>query len=79
MNADIIACQPHNMKTRIIGKLKLPYRAAAKFTFLKENERSLLRQFLKTIEIEVENTSNDTAASDQEEENIEEFNELDDL
>ena len=53
INADIVMCRPINIKSRIISPEKLSYRAIAKFTFLKQGERTLLRNLLKSIEPEV--------------------------
>ena len=53
LNADIIYCRAFNHKSRIISENKLPYRIVAKFTFLKEGERTLLRQFVQSIEPEI--------------------------
>ena len=39
-----------NMKTRVISDRKMIYRMMIDFTFLKAGERSLLREFLATIE-----------------------------
>ena len=53
VNAEIHYCRPFNIKSRIISENKLSHRIAARFTFLKEGERTLLRQFLASIEPEV--------------------------
>lgn len=53
MNADILYCRPYNMKSRIISANRLPYRIAARFTFLKEGERTLLRNFINSIEVDI--------------------------
>lgn len=49
LNAEVLYCIEFNMKSRIISKNKLPYRTIVKFTFLKEGERTLLRDFVKSI------------------------------
>lgn len=54
VNANIMYCRPYNMKSRIISPKRLPYRVAAKFTFLKEGERTLLRNFISSIEPTIE-------------------------
>jgi len=54
LNADILYSRPYNMKSRIISANRLSYRVAVKFTFLKEGERTLLRNFISTIEPEIE-------------------------
>lgn len=53
VNADIIYCRTFNMKSRIISQNKMPFRVGVKFTFLKEGERTLLRQFVESIEPDV--------------------------
>jgi hypothetical protein len=49
LNADIISCREFNLKTRIISEIKMRYRSTIAFTFLKEGERTLLREFLKSV------------------------------
>jgi len=49
LNAEVLYCVEFNLKSRIISKNKLPYRTIVKFTFLKEGERTLLRDFVKSI------------------------------
>lgn len=49
LNAEVLYCVEFNMKSRIISKNKLPYRTIVKFTFLKEGERTLLRDFVRSI------------------------------
>lgn len=50
MNADILYCRPFNLKSRIISTNNYTHRALIRFNFLKEGERALLRQFIKSIE-----------------------------
>lgn len=50
VNADILYCRPFNLKSRIISQNNYTHRALIRFNFLKEGERALLRQFLKSIE-----------------------------
>lgn len=50
LNADILYCRPFNLKSRIISQNNYNYRVLVKFTFLKEGERALLRQFIQSIE-----------------------------
>lgn len=78
MNADVIYCRPYNMKSRIISANKLPYRVTVKFTFLKEGERTLLRNFISTVEPEIDDLS---ALPKPKSANEEEsgFDELDDI
>lgn len=53
VNANIHYCRPFNISSRIISENRLPYRVVANFTFLKEGERTLLRNFVESIEPEV--------------------------
>ncbi len=53
LNLDVAYCRAFNLKSRIISSQNYRYRVAAKFTFLKEGERTLLRQFIKSVEPEV--------------------------
>lgn len=53
VNADVVYCRPFNIRSRIISDKKVSYRVVARFTFLKEGERTLLRQFIQSIEPEV--------------------------
>lgn len=50
VNADVMYCRPFNFKSRIISKNNFTHRMLVKFTFLKEGERALLRQFIQSIE-----------------------------
>ncbi len=50
VNADVLYCRHYSMKSRIISGQKLPYRVNVQFTFLKPGERTLLREFLESIE-----------------------------
>lgn len=54
MNADVVFCRTYNMKSRIISKNRLPYRVGIKFTYLKDGERTVLRNFVQSIEPTVE-------------------------
>ncbi len=78
INAEVVYCRLFNMKSRIISKIKLPYRVAVDFNFLKEGERTLLRQFLKTVEPEIQEQVQNSAGK-QDDEDEDEFSELDDL
>lgn len=53
VNADVVYCRPFNIRSRIISDKKVSYRIVARFTFLKEGERTLLRQFIQSIEPEI--------------------------
>jgi hypothetical protein len=50
VNAEVHYCRPFNIKSRIISENRLKCRVAANFSFLKEGERTLLRQFIQSIE-----------------------------
>lgn len=76
-NANILYCRPYNMKSRIISANRLPYRIAAKFTFLKEGERTLLRNFISSIEPTLEEIT--PIKKIQSSEPTEDFDELDDF
>ncbi len=53
LNAIVSFCRPFNISSRIISNRKVEYRTVAKFTFLKEGERTLLREFIKSIEPDI--------------------------
>lgn len=53
INADVAFCRTFSMRSRIIGQNRLPFRIGVNFTYLKEGERTLLRQFVSSIEPEV--------------------------
>ncbi len=78
LNAQVIHCRKHSMSSRIISGQKLPHRACFKFTFLKPGEKSLLRQFLLSIEpekvIAQQEDESDGGGDDEDD-----FGELDDL
>ena len=76
VNADILYCRPFNLKSRIISQNNYTHRALIRFNFLKEGERALLRQFLKSIEPEVKSANKANPVKNEEES---EFGELDDL
>jgi hypothetical protein len=77
LNANIVFCREYNMKSRIISKNRLPFRIGADFSFLKEGERTLLRQFIQSIEPFVPEAPVKTEAPSAAED--EDFDELDDL
>lgn len=79
INAEVVYCKPHNMKSRIIGEKKLPYRVGARFTFIKEGERTNLRKFLQSIEPDKPKESAKKQSSNKSEDSTNEFEELDDL
>ena len=53
VNAEVLYCRQFNDRSRIISENKLQCRVCARFTFLKEGERTLLRQFINSIEPEI--------------------------
>jgi hypothetical protein len=75
MNADILYCRQYNMQTRIISKNNYNYRVLIKFTFLKEGERALLRQFIQSIEPDLSKISTKEKSSKDDSD----LSELDDL
>ncbi len=78
VNADIIYCRTFNLKSRVISKNKMPFRVGVKFTFLKEGERTLLRQFVESIEPDVPAPVEKAASSNQDgDEDL--FDSLDDM
>lgn len=79
ISANVIHCREFSMKSRIISQAKLSYRAILKFAFLKEGERTLLRQFLNSVEPEKAPVQKKAAKKVDEDEDDEGFDELDDL
>lgn len=80
MNADVVFCRTYNMKSRIISKNRLPYRVGIKFTYLKEGERTILRNFVQSIEptievVEVQEKKSEGGGGDDE---FDIFDDLDD-
>lgn len=65
-----------NMKTRVLSEKKMLYRCSIKFTFLKEGERSLLREFLQSVEPDMPKAS---AKKEDDKGADEETDELEDL
>ncbi len=53
LNAQVSFCRAFNISSRIISNKKVDYRTVARFTFLKEGERTLLREFIKSIEPDI--------------------------
>ncbi len=70
INATVFYCRPYNMKSRIISHNPLPYRVGVKFSLSKAGERSLLRDFLRSIEPDLEafNTSAPAESSNEDDE-----------
>jgi hypothetical protein len=79
MNADILYCRPFNLKSRIISQNNFNYRALIRFTFLKEGERALLRQFIQSIEPDVQKSDKKSSKSNSDNGDDSGFGELDDL
>lgn len=64
LNGIVVFSRAFNMKSRIISQSSLPYRTGIKFSFLKEGERTLLRNFIKSFETDPKDTSaNEPAAA----------------
>lgn len=61
MGAEIISCARYNRKSRIINPTRPEYRLKAKFNFQTMGERTLLRNFLKSIAPDVPKTKTKTA------------------
>ena len=67
------------MKSRVISQSSLPFRTGIKFTFLKEGERTLLRNFIKSVEPDLEPekaTPNDDSEEESSGEDFDLFDEL---
>lgn len=64
VNANIVYCRPFNIKSRIISDKKVSYRIVAQFSFLKDGERTLLRDFIKSIEPDVQEAPAPSAAKE---------------
>lgn len=79
MNADVYYCREYNMRSRIISDKKLPYRVAIKFTFLKEGERTLLRNFIASVEPSLEASKVVPKVKDTDENDEDDFDALDDF
>jgi len=78
MNADVLYCRPFNIKSRIISQNNYTHRMLVKFNFLKEGERALLRQFIQSIEPDVQKVDK-KVVSESNDSNDTGFDELDDL
>ena len=79
VNADVYYCREYNMRSRIISDKKLPYRIAVKFSFLKEGERTLLRNFVTSIEPDVEAALPVPKMNKNQDSDDDDFDELDDF
>ena len=49
LNAEVIYARQYNTENSIISSEKLSYRIAARFTFLKRGEKTILQKFLESI------------------------------
>lgn len=80
LNANVTFCRTYNLKSRIISKNRLSYRVGVKFSFLKEGERTILREFTKSIEPTFEAAKAKPAKEASQEEDSEDdiFGSLDD-
>lgn len=79
VNVNVAYCRAFNLKSRIISNQNYRYRVAAKFTFLKEGERTLLRQFIKSIEPEIQKLPAPKVTEGKKEDVSDDFGDLDDL
>lgn len=82
LNANVIFCRSYNMKSRIISKNRLGFRIGVKFSFLKEGERTILREFVRSIEPSLEaqsaKDSGEVASKEKGGDDFDVFDELDD-
>lgn len=80
VNANILFCRSFNMKSRIISEKRMPFRIGANFSFLKDGERTLLRNFVESIEPDIpEAPAQEAQPSAQEEDEDDLFDSLDDM
>lgn len=79
--AEVVFCRPYNMRSRIISQTPLMYRCAARPLFIKPGERTLLREFLETIEPDIEALAAQQKAKKpiKKKEEEEDLDDLDDL
>jgi len=68
VNADVVYCRPFNIRSRIISEKKVSQRIVARFSFLKDGERTLLRQFIKSIEPDIQEVVKAAAPAESNEE-----------
>lgn len=78
VNANIVYCRNYNMKSRIIRANQLQFRVCAEFSFLKKGERTLLRDFLRSVEPQLKAKGEGKAKKEKESED-DLFDELDNL
>lgn len=76
LNADVFYSRPYNLKSRIIRDTNLIYRVAVRFSFLKPGERTLLRQFVQSVEPDLSSHAKAKTAPKKE---ADSFDDLDDL
>ncbi len=76
LNADVFYSRPYNHKSRIIRDTNLIYRVAVRFSFLKPGERTLLRQFVQSVEPDLSKHAKPKTAPKKE---ADSFDDLDDL
>ena len=79
VNANIMYCRNYNMKSRIIRTNQLKFRVCAEFNFLKKGERTLLRDFLRSVEPQLKGKGDTKAGAKPAEEGEDLFDELDNL
>lgn len=77
INADVVYCRPFNLKSRIISENNYNYRVLIKFSFIRNGERAILRQFIQSIEPDVQKIEKKPETALEEEDSG--FGELDDL
>lgn len=70
MNADVTFCQAYSSSNRVIGKGKLPFRVCAKFSFIRQGEKTLLRKFLEAVEPDLSDIKRSEAKSQNNEDDI---------
>jgi hypothetical protein len=78
INATVFYCRLYNMKSRVISSNPLPYRIGVKFLLNKEGERTILREFLHSIEPDLENFTVNTTADSEDDDDDDILDGLDD-
>ena len=66
LNAEVTFSQSYSLKNRILSETNLPYRICAHFSFLRQGERTLLRNFLEKIEYHPEMVPDEFIGDDEE-------------
>lgn len=79
ITATVFYCRLFNMKSRIISHNKLPYRLGIKFHFERPGERSILREFLQSVEPDLSQLVPVTTANQNDDDDDDDFAELDDI